>query len=46
MVTTDPGVSDKRLLVIEEEFADTLKVIGRETNTFSLVPFLTLITRC
>jgi hypothetical protein len=34
-VTTDPGVTDKRLLVIEEEFANTLKVMGRETNTLS-----------
>lgn len=36
-VTTDSGVSDKRLLVIEEEFAGTLKVMGRETNTLSPV---------
>lgn len=35
MVTTDPGITDKRLLVIEEEFAGTLKVMGREANTLS-----------
>ncbi len=34
-VEIDPGVSDKRLLVIEEEFAGTLKVMGREANTLS-----------
>jgi len=32
-VEVDPGVSDKRLLVIEEEFAGTLKVMAREANT-------------
>lgn len=35
MVTTDPGITDKRLLVIEEEFAGTLKVMGRESSTLS-----------
>ena len=35
LVTTDPGVTDKRLLVIEEEFAGTLKVMGREGNSLS-----------
>ena len=35
MVVTDPGVTDKRVLVIEEEFAQTLKVMGRESNTLS-----------
>lgn len=35
LVTTDPGVTDKRLLVIEEEFANTLKVMSREANTLS-----------
>ena len=34
-VVTDPGVTDKRVLVIEEEFAQTLKVMGRESNTLS-----------
>ncbi len=34
-VEVDPGVSDKRLLVIEEEFAGTLKVMAREANTLS-----------
>ena len=31
----DEGVADKRLLVIEEEFASTLKVMSREGNTLS-----------
>lgn len=31
----DPGVSDKRLLVTETEFASTLKVTKREGNTLS-----------
>jgi hypothetical protein len=34
-VIEDPGVTDKRLLVIEPEFASTLKVLGREGNTLS-----------
>ena len=34
-VEIDPGVTDKRLLVIEEEFASTLKVMGREGNSLS-----------
>ena len=33
----DPGVSDKRLLVVESEFASTLKVMKREGNTLSPV---------
>jgi Protein of unknown function (DUF3987) len=33
----DPGVKDKRLLVLEEEFASTLRVMGREGNTLSPV---------
>ncbi|MBA2490748.1 MAG: DUF3987 domain-containing protein [Gammaproteobacteria bacterium] len=33
----DAGVNDKRLLVIEEEFASTLRVMGREGNTLSPV---------
>jgi hypothetical protein len=35
--TDDPGVSDKRLLVTEEEFGGTLVVMGREGNTLSPV---------
>src|SRR5712664_119753 len=31
----DPGVSDKRLMVVESEFATTLRVLRRETNTLS-----------
>jgi len=31
----DPGVTDKRLLLVEAEFASTLKVMGREGNTLS-----------
>lgn len=34
-VETDPGVLDKRLFVIEEEFAGVMKAIGRENNTLS-----------
>ena len=34
-VISDPGVEDKRLLVLEEEFASTLRVMGREGNTLS-----------
>lgn len=33
----DPGVEDKRLLVVESEFAQTLKVMRREGNTLSPV---------
>ena len=32
---SDPGVEDKRLLVLEEEFAATLRVMAREGNTLS-----------
>ncbi|MBY0549751.1 MAG: DUF3987 domain-containing protein [Candidatus Obscuribacterales bacterium] len=32
---SDPGVTDKRLLVIEEEFASALKTIKQEGNTLS-----------
>lgn len=35
MVTKDPGVEDKRLLVTETEFAQVLKVLRREGNTLS-----------
>ena len=31
----DPGVDDKRLLVVESEFASVLRVCRRETNTLS-----------
>ena len=34
-VITDPGVEDKRLLVIESEFGSTLRVLEREGNTLS-----------
>ena len=34
-VVTDPGVKDKRLLVIETEFGSTLRVLEREGNTLS-----------
>ena len=34
-VIEDHGVDDKRLLVVESEFANTLKVIKREGNTLS-----------
>jgi hypothetical protein len=34
-VLFDPGVEDKRLLILEEEFASTLRVMGREGNTLS-----------
>jgi hypothetical protein len=36
-VVTDPGVEDKRLLVVEPEFARVLQVIEREKNTLSAV---------
>jgi hypothetical protein len=31
----DPGVDDKRLLIVEPEFASTLRVISRDGNTLS-----------
>ena len=34
-VLADPGITDKRLLVIEPEFASVLRVCRRETNTLS-----------
>jgi Protein of unknown function (DUF3987) len=37
MVIVDEGVADKRLLVTESEFAQTLKVAAREGNTLSAV---------
>jgi hypothetical protein len=36
-VMVDQGVSDKRLLVLEAEFASTLRVLGREGNTLSAI---------
>lgn len=36
-VVVDPGIEDKRLLVVEAEFASTLKVMSREGNTLSPV---------
>lgn len=36
-VTVDHGVADKRLFVIEEEFASVLRVMGRDGNTLSAV---------
>jgi hypothetical protein len=36
-VEVDPGVSDKRLLVIEEEFARTLRAMARAENTLSSI---------
>ena len=35
MVVTDPGVKDKRLLLVEPEFGSTLRVLEREGNTLS-----------
>src|SRR5262249_45073504 len=37
MVVTDEGVSDKRFLAYEGEFASVMKVCGREGNTLSPV---------
>ncbi|MDA8021139.1 MAG: DUF3987 domain-containing protein [Thermoanaerobaculia bacterium] len=36
-VLADPGVDDKRLLVLESEFASTLRVLKRDGNTLSAV---------
>lgn len=36
-VEADPGVTDKRLLVVEAEFANVLKQVEREGNTLSAV---------
>lgn len=36
-VMTDRGVSDKRLVVLEAEFAQALRVMGRQGNTLSPV---------
>jgi hypothetical protein len=37
MVIKDMGVADKRLLVVESEYAQTLKVLKREGNTLSSI---------
>ena len=34
-VVEDPGIADERLMVIEDEFAQALKVMSREGNTLS-----------
>lgn len=34
-VIEDPGITDKRLLIVESELASTLRVLGREGNTLS-----------
>jgi hypothetical protein len=36
-VEVDPGISDKRMLVMEPEFANVLKVADRQGNTISAV---------
>jgi hypothetical protein len=36
-VTEDPGITDKRLLVVEPELASTLKVMSRDGSTLSPV---------
>lgn len=36
-IIEDPGIADKRLLVLEAEFASTLRVMGREGNILSAV---------
>ena len=36
-IITDQGVADKRLFVIEPEFASVLRVAGRDANTLSTV---------
>jgi len=34
-VVVDPGIEDKRLFIIEQEFASTLRIIGRDGNVLS-----------
>jgi hypothetical protein len=36
-VVTDPGATDKRLLVVESEFASCLRVMARDGNTLSAI---------
>ena len=35
MVVTDPGVDDKRVLVVESEFGGVLRILAREGNSLS-----------
>jgi hypothetical protein len=35
VILADPGVSDKRVLVVEQEFGNVLRVLAREGNTLS-----------
>jgi hypothetical protein len=35
LVITDPGVDDKRVMVVETEFGNVLRVLAREGNTLS-----------
>lgn len=37
MVLTDPGISDKRLFILDEEFASALSCTKREGNTLSAI---------
>ena len=37
VITTDPGVTDKRLLIVEPEFGRVLQVCERQANTLSAV---------
>lgn len=37
MVQVDPGIQDKRLLIMEPEFANVLRQIERQSNTLSAV---------
>ena len=37
LIETDPGVADKRVLVVETEFARVLQVCEREANTLSAI---------
>ena len=37
VIVTDAGVEDKRLLVVESEFGNVLRVLAREGNTLSAV---------
>jgi hypothetical protein len=36
-IVVDPGVDDKRVLVVEQEFGNVLRVLAREGNTLSAV---------
>jgi hypothetical protein len=36
-VRVDPGIQDKRLLVMEGEFASVLRILGRDGNTLSAI---------